>query len=157
MRQSSGRRAKLYADLEYRGGIHREFPLSPRRCQNREMEIPSSADHLRFQAAVERPLSVVFKSTDGQWEGHDYTVEVITERQGLDGFDVVMDFREIEAVMDSILAPFQGKLLSELGLKGPLELAQKLAAELAPHVLAPTRLAEVALTDGRGRRLAVRP
>ncbi len=113
--------------------------------------------NLFFDAAVERPLSVVFRTPDGAWEGHDYTVEVITSRQGLDAFDVVMDFRELEAVLDRILAPLQGGLLSELGLAGPTELARKLADELAPHVPAPARLSEVALTDGRGRRLAVRP
>ncbi len=112
---------------------------------------------LSFDAAVERPLSVVFQTSDGGWEGHDYTVEVVTSRQGLDAFDVVMDFRELEVVMDRTLAPLQGKLLSELGLVGPLELARKLADELAPHVPSPARLTEVALTDGRGRRIAVRP
>ena len=34
------------------------------------------------------------------------------------------------------------------------DLARKLADELAPHVPAPARLSEVALTDGHGRRLA---
>ncbi len=112
---------------------------------------------LHFEAAVERPLSVVFRTADGAWEGHDYLVEVITSRQGLDGFDVVMDFRDLEAVLDRVLAPFQGRLLSDLGLDGPKALAEKLAADLAPHVPAPARLAEVALTDGRGRRLGLRP
>ena len=120
------------------------------------MDIPP-LESLSFEAAVERPLSVVFQSSDGAWEGHDYKVEVITARQGLDAFDVVMDFRELEVVMDRILAPFQGKLLSELGLAGPVDLARKLADELALHVPAPARLSEVGLTDGRGRRLAVRP
>lgn len=120
------------------------------------METPST-ESLSFEAAVERPLSVVFRSTDGAWEGHDYKVEVVTARRGLDAFDVVMDFRELEAVMDRILAPLQGRLLSELGLAGPLELARKLAGELAPLVPAPAHLSEVALTDGRGRRIAVRP
>ena len=120
------------------------------------MDTPST-ENLSFEAAVERPLSVVFQTSDGAWEGHDYKVEVITTRQGLNAFDVVMDFRELEAVMDRILAPLQGRLLSELGLAGPLELARKLADELAPHVPAPARLSEVALTDGRGRRIAVRP
>ena len=120
------------------------------------MDVPST-EILSFEAAVERPLSVVFRTADGAWEGHDYKVEVITARQGLDAFDVVMDFRELEVVMDRILAPLQGRLLSELGLAGPLDLARKLADELAPHVPAPARLSEVALTDGRGRRLAVRP
>lgn len=114
------------------------------------------SESFRFEAAVERPLSVVFRSADGTWEGHDYLVEVITARQGLDGFDVVMDFRDLEAVLDRILAPFQGRLLSDLGLDGPRALAERLAAELTPHVPAPARLAEVALTDGRGRRLGLR-
>lgn len=117
----------------------------------------SSSAHLHFEAAVERPLSVVFRATDGTWEGHDYKVEVITARQGLDGFDVVMDFRDLEAAMDRLLAPMQGKLLSDLELSGPLALAERIARELSPLVPAPARLQEVALTDGRARRLAVRP
>jgi hypothetical protein len=68
-----------------------------------------------------------------------------------------MDFRDLEAELDALLAPLQGRLLSELGLAGPLDLAQRLAVELAPKVPAPARLSEVALTDGRGRRLAVKP
>ncbi len=109
-----------------------------------------------FEAAVTRPLSVVFRRAD-RWEGHDYTVEVVAERAGLDGFDVVVDFRDLEAALDRALAPLQGRLLSDLGLEGPLALAQRLAAELAPFAPAPARLKEVALTDGQGRRLAVRP
>ena len=111
---------------------------------------------LHFEAAVTRPLSVVFRAGD-RWEGHDYTVEVIAARQGLDGFDVVVDFRELEAALDRSLAPLQGRLLADLGLSGPLALAQRLLNELAPFVPAPARLKEVILTDGTGRRLAVRP
>jgi 6-pyruvoyl-tetrahydropterin synthase len=110
---------------------------------------------LHFEAAVTRPLSVVFQ-VGGRWEGHDYTVEVIAARQGLDGFDVVVDFRDLEAALDRSLVPLQGRLLSDLGLDGPLALAQRLLAELTPFVPAPARLKEVALTDGRGRRMAVR-
>lgn len=110
---------------------------------------------LLFEAAVTRPLSVVFR-TGAAWEGHDYTVEVVTARQGLDGFDVVMDFRDLEAALDRSLAPLQRKLLADLGLAGPLDLARHLLAELAPFVPAPARLREVALTDGTGRRMAVR-
>ncbi|MBP1626464.1 MAG: 6-pyruvoyl tetrahydropterin synthase [Holophagaceae bacterium] len=108
-----------------------------------------------FQAAVERPLSVVFPSADGRWEGHDYRVEVITEAQGLDAFDVVVDFRDLEAALDALLAPLDGRCLTEL--PSPLALTKHLLTELAPKVPAPARLAEVALTDGRGRRLALRP
>lgn len=115
----------------------------------------ANASPLHFEAAVTRPLSVVFRTHDA-WEGHDYTVEVVAARQGLDGFDVVVDFRDLEAALDRSLAPLQGRLLSDLDLDGPLALARRLLAELAPFVTAPARLKEVALTDGRGRRMAVR-
>jgi len=114
-----------------------------------------SSTPLSFEAAVTRPLSVVFRAGE-RWEGHDYTVEVVAARQGLDGFDVVVDFRDLEAALDRCLTPLQGRLLSDLGLDGPLPLAQRLLAELAPFVPNPARLKEVALTDGRGRRLAVK-
>ena len=115
----------------------------------------SPATPLLFEAAVTRPLSVVFRAGEA-WEGHDYTVEVVAARQGLDGFDVVVDFRDLETALDRSLAPLQGKLLTDLGLEGPLALAQRLLAELAPFVPAPAHLKEVALTDGRGRRMVVR-
>ena len=115
-----------------------------------------SPDSLSFEAAVTRPLSVVFRRGD-HWEGHDYTVEVVAARQGLDAFDVVVDFRDLEAALDRILAPLQGRLLADLDLDGPLALARRLLTDLAPFVPAPAHLKEVALTDGRGRRLAVRP
>lgn len=116
----------------------------------------SPASPLHFEAAVTRPLSVVFRAGEA-WVGHDYTVEVVAERPGLDGFDVVVDFRDLEAALDRSLAPLQGCLLSDLGLEGPLALAQRLLADLAPFVPAPARLKEVALTDGTGRRLALSP
>ena len=109
-----------------------------------------------FEAAVERPLSVVFRRADGVWEGHDYLVEVVAGRAGLDRMDVVVDFRELEAALDALLAPLQGKLLSDLGLDGPLALAGKVAAELGPTLHAPAKLVSVSLIDGRGRRLSVK-
>jgi 6-pyruvoyl-tetrahydropterin synthase len=112
---------------------------------------------LRFEAAVQRPLSVVYRTAGGAWEGHDFSVEVVAARDGLDDCDVVMDFRDLEAALDALLAPIQGRLLADLGLADPLDLARRLAAALAPEVPAPAWLAEVALTDGRGRRLALRP
>ena len=117
---------------------------------------PAKSD-LHFQAAVERPLSVVFQNSTGAWEGHDYRVEVVTGRKGLDAVDVVMDFRVLEAALDLWLAPLNGKMLSEAGLGGPVDLAQRLLEELAPMVPVPARLVEVALIDGRGYRISVKP
>jgi 6-pyruvoyl-tetrahydropterin synthase len=120
------------------------------------MDESSASVPMQFEAAVQRPLSVVYRSAGGLWEGHDFLVEVVVSRHGLDAFDVVMDFRELEAALDQLLEPMQNRLLEDLGLPGPAELAGRIAAELAPRVPAPARLAEVALTDGRGRRLALR-
>jgi len=119
------------------------------------MDEPSPALH--FEAAVERPLSVVYRAPDGRWEGHDFRVEVIALREGLDAFDVVVDFRDLEAALDGLLEPLRGRMLSDLGLQDPMDLARMLATELARKVPAPARLTEVALTDGQGRRLAFRP
>lgn len=118
---------------------------------------PAPQSGLRFEAAVERPLSVVYRGEDGRWEGHDFRVEVIAARQGLDGFDVVVDFRDLETALDALLEPLRGRLLGELGLQGPMDLARMLAEKLALKVPPPARLTEIALTDGQGRRLAFRP
>ena len=119
------------------------------------MEQPATELPLRFEAAVQRQLSVVYRSAGGAWEGHDFTVEVIASRLGLDSFDVVVDFRELEAALDALLAPLQGRLLGDLGLADPLALARHLATALAPMGPGPARLAEVSLTAGRGRRLTL--
>jgi hypothetical protein len=114
---------------------------------------PSS---LTFLAAVERPVSVVFRAAGGTWEGHDYRVEVIAERIGLDGYDVVVDFRDLEAALDAWLAPLNGRTLEEAGIAGPIEMVQKLLDDLAAKVPAPARLAQVSLIDGRGRCISVK-
>lgn len=111
---------------------------------------------LIFQAAVERPLSMVFRKSDGTWEGHDYRVEAVVERPGLDAFDVVMDFRDLEAALDARLAPMAGRLLADLGMKDPSELAARLFRDLSSHVPAPAHLTEITLTDGTGRKIGVR-
>lgn len=123
----------------------------------RRLPMSSDTGKFRFLAAVERPLAVVFRAADGAWEGHDYRVEIVVARAGLDGFDVVMDFRDLEAHLDRALAPLRGQLLGDLGLADPLDLARHLATVLGGQVPSPATLAEVALTDGTGRRLSWRP
>ena len=109
-----------------------------------------------FEAAVQRPLSVVFSHPNGAWEGHDYMIEVVTQRKGLDGFDVVMDFRELETHLDTLLDPFRGKLLSEFEIHDPIELAQHLERGLKNHVLPPVHIKEINLIDGHHQRLTYR-
>jgi len=116
------------------------------------LSVPASH---RFQAAVERPLSLVFQNPNGQWEGHDYCVTVVTERVGLDELDVVMDFRALEAVLNTILDPMRGHSLGELGMNEPLDVAKKIAETLTPSIAPPVKLAAVSLQDGTGRRITL--
>jgi len=111
---------------------------------------------LIFQAAVERQLSLAFQNGAGQWEGHDYCVTAVAEREGLDEHALVVDFRELEAALKSALDTMRGRALGELGLDGPMDAAKKIADALAPTIAPPARLAEVSLQDGVGRRITLR-
>ena len=108
-----------------------------------------------FEAAVQRPLNVVFKSSQGLWGGHDYIVEIVVERKGLDAFDVVIDFRELESALDELLGPVQGKLLSDIGLNTPQDLMQLIAKRMSEKIILPSRLREVNLVDGHQRRFSL--
>jgi len=111
---------------------------------------------LIFQAAVERLLSLAFQNGAGQWEGHDYCVTAVAEREGLDEHGLVVDFRELEAALNAALDAMRGRALGELGLDGPMDAAKKIAEALAPTIRPPARLAEVSLQDGAGRRITLR-
>lgn len=115
-----------------------------------------TSNKYKFEAAVQRPLSIVFRHPNGAWEGHDYLIEVVTGRQGLDSFDVVMDFRELETHLDVLLDPFRGKLLSELGIHDPIELAKHIADGLEKHIPSPAQIKEINLIDGHQQRLTYR-
>jgi len=110
----------------------------------------------RFQAAVERRLSLAFQNEAGHWEGHDYCVTAVAERDGLDEHGLVVDFRGLEAALNSALETIRGRSLGELGMDGPMDVAKKIASTLAPTIEAPARLAEVSLQDGEGRRITLR-
>ncbi|MEY3314856.1 MAG: 6-pyruvoyl tetrahydropterin synthase [Acidobacteriota bacterium] len=115
-----------------------------------------TSNKYKFEAAVQRPLNIVFRHPNGAWEGHDYLIEVVTGRQGLDSFDVVMDFRELETHLDALLDPFRGKLLSELGINDPIELAKHIADGLEKHIPPPAQIKEINLIDGHQQRLSYR-
>jgi len=109
-----------------------------------------------FQAAVELPLSLVFRANDGQWEGHDYCVTVVVERHGLDENDVVMDFRALEYELKNILDPMRGHSLGELGMNEPLDVARMIVNKINPVIKLPVKLASVSLQDGTGRRITIK-
>lgn len=111
---------------------------------------------LCFQAAVERPFSAVIRRPDNTWEGHDWQVEVVAERIGLDSFDVVVDFRDLEAALDALLVPLQNCLLNEHQINSPQALAQHIFDALAPKILQPAHLSSLSLKDGSGKRITLK-
>jgi 6-pyruvoyltetrahydropterin/6-carboxytetrahydropterin synthase len=60
---------------------------------------------------------------DGSLEplhGHNWRVEVTVSAAKLDSIGVVMDFHELERLVDQIIAPMHNKLLNELSAFGTL-------------------------------------
>jgi len=100
-----------------------------------------------FQAAVEQQLSLGFLNQNGQWLKLDYLVTAVVERVGLDEFDVVMDFRVLETVLNDAIEPMRGECLQDLGLNGLNDLAKKIAKVIAPAIKPPVRLASVIIQD----------
>lgn len=87
--------------------------------------------------------------------GHDWVVTVSVRSKSLDQIDTVMDFHELERMLDNLLLPLQGGNLnhSELlsGVNTSAErLAERLAHRLAPLLPEPTRLKKVTVTESPG-------
>jgi 6-pyruvoyl-tetrahydropterin synthase len=111
----------------------------------------------RFQAAVEQPLSLAHLNPNGQMESRDYCVTVVVERVGLDELDVVMDFRILEAALNSVLGPMQGHSIQGFDVDDTFDMVKKIAEDIIPYVKLPVKLAAVSLQDGAGRRMTLQP
>jgi len=48
------------------------------------------------------------------WHGHNWCVQVTVAAMQLDGIETVMDFHELERIVDAILAPAQNANLNEI-------------------------------------------
>ena len=54
---------------------------------------------------------------DGSMEpmhGHNWRVKVVVRSEGLDGIGVVMDFHELERMVDAIVGPWHNRNLNEM-------------------------------------------
>jgi 6-pyruvoyl-tetrahydropterin synthase len=100
-----------------------------------------------FQAAVELPLSLILQDHKGQWAERGCLVTAVVERVGLDEFDVVMDFRVLEAALTDAIEHIRGRSLQDLGMNGLNELAEKIAKAIAPAIKPLVRLAAVIIRD----------
>ena len=120
------------------------------------MPYMQASSDLRFQAAVERSLSLAFRNQEGALESRDYTVTVVAERVGLDESDVVIDFRILDATLDAVLEPMRGRTLQELGMDAPMDVTKRIAEAIAPSIAPPAALAAVSIQDGAGRRVTLK-
>lgn len=115
----------------------------------------SESPAFRFQAAVERPVSLTFQNADGNAEVRPYCVTVITESDGLNEHEVVMDFRVLEAALAAMLDSFDGCALQNHDAMELAGVAKKISEALAPSVKPPAKLASVSLKDGDGRAISL--
>ena len=72
-----------------------------------------------YQITVERSFSAAhaLRLTDGSSEpvhGHDWHVTVSVASEHLDGMDTVMDFHELERILQEIVAPFCNRNLNDV-------------------------------------------
>ncbi len=71
---------------------------------------------------------------DGSWEsmhGHNWGVKVTLQSPRLDAIGVVMDFHELEAKLDQILAPLHNHCVNEVA---PFDQINPTAERIAEHI-----------------------
>ena len=121
------------------------------------MSEPILSTPLCFEAAVQRQL-VLACGLNGELTGHrEIIVEVIAASKALDLYDVVVDFRELEAMLDEQLRPLQGNLPENFGVRDLLQIASNIARNLAPRVPALSKITEINFIDNLGRCVSLHP
>lgn len=104
---------------------------------------------MTYQITIEKVFAAshALRLPDGSYEpthGHNWPVRVTVGSDQLDAMDCVMDFHELERIVDGILAPFQTAHLNDVppfsqGINPSAErvaehVGQAVAAELPGHV-----------------------
>jgi 6-pyruvoyltetrahydropterin/6-carboxytetrahydropterin synthase len=106
---------------------------------------------MAFEIRTARTFSAAhqLRLYDGSLEplhGHNWRVEVTVAAAGLDSIGVVMDFHELERLLDQIIAPMQNKHLNELAAFAEMNpSAENVALHIAQslHLPAAVRLTRV--------------
>ena len=115
-----------------------------------------------YELHVERRFYAAhaLKLYDGSWEpshAHDWLVEVFITAQELDAIEVVMDFHELERILDRILSPLQGQDLNQHAAFAKVNpsaerVAEHIALRLLDQLPAVVRLSRVRVTEAPGCR-----
>ena len=104
---------------------------------------------------------------DGSCEpihGHNWQVRLTVTAAGLNKIDVVMDFHELEEMIDAILTPANNRNLNDLGpfVDGKISpTAERVAwwvgTEIAQHLPQGVTLASVCVTEAPGCQATFKP
>jgi 6-pyruvoyltetrahydropterin/6-carboxytetrahydropterin synthase len=117
---------------------------------------------MRYQATVQREFCAAhaLRLPDGSLEprhGHNWRVWVTVAREELDELETVMDFHQLEAALDGVLAPWHNADLNEQtafseGNYNPSaeRVAQTIAEALMPSLPAGVALQSVRISEAPG-------
>jgi 6-pyruvoyltetrahydropterin/6-carboxytetrahydropterin synthase len=118
-----------------------------------------------FEISIRREFSAShqLRLPDGSLEplhGHNWVVKVVVGANGLDGMGVVMDFHELERLVDDIVTPMHNRHLNELTPFGKVNpSAENVALFVAQKLVLPkgTELISVEMWETPGCSAVYRP
>jgi hypothetical protein len=112
---------------------------------------------LYFEAAVQRKLLLAGVPSGSCLDDKEIIVEVIAASERLNRYDVVVDFRELEAALDEQLILLQDNLPNNFGIRDMLLVASRLAEKIEPIMPALSKIMEISFIYNCGRRISLRP
>jgi 6-pyruvoyltetrahydropterin/6-carboxytetrahydropterin synthase len=113
----------------------------------------------RFSAAHQLRL---YDGTMEPLHGHNWRVRVTVQSDKLDKIGVVMDFHELQRLVDDIIKPMHNRHLSDLPAFGQVNataerVAVQVAREIVPKLKEPVRLVSVEVWETDDCRAVYRP
>jgi 6-pyruvoyltetrahydropterin/6-carboxytetrahydropterin synthase len=120
-----------------------------------------------FRARVIHTFSAAHRLREYQGDcerlhGHNYRVEVVVQSPVLDAIGIVMDFRELKAMLKEVLAGLDHQYLNDLEPfkeRNPSaeNIAQHVFSSLAPLMQKPVELAEVVVWENDTSCISITP
>lgn len=120
-----------------------------------------------FRARVIHTFSAAHRLREYQGDcerlhGHNYRVEVVVQSPVLDSIGIVMDFRELKAMLKEVLGTLDHQYLNDLepfreNNPSAEHIAQHILTSLAPLMKKPVELAEVVVWENDTSCISITP
>ncbi|MHC4996971.1 MAG: 6-pyruvoyl trahydropterin synthase family protein [Planctomycetota bacterium] len=99
----------------------------------------------------------LYDGTVEEPHAHDWRAFIHVSAAGLDGMEVVMDFHELERIVDGVLGPLEGCDLNEAPLLAGVNpsaerVAERIFKAIQPRIPGHARLDKVTVTEATGCR-----